>query len=481
MLSGPAAASFSFSTRPNALTRSHSSTSWIGCSSGSIVPRRQVVRHPRKSLAPLAAPLLEHAGRVAVLLVLQQPADQFLPRVFQLLLDFLFARQHHPRLDLDQRAGHVEKIAHRVDVDLLQHGDVFEKLVGDRRDRNVRHVELVLAHQIQQQVQRTAKHLQIDAKASNHAATIATATAKGEASASNVLATPGLWEASPTPIATPDDYHNAESATESPPTTPIAQKRSRAPHLERPGQFGFKSPFGERLVHGVKQRKPTLDPNGVYELTRSAGLGPLPPVQPAPQPGPTPLRPNRCIRCRSRSCGSGDAADHSAADNHMSCHTISRSRNCLRRRIRTWALLHKGPLPRSRYCTSFDPTCGIHRADHGHPRSRSYHAQTSPHWPAIPKPAARRKPLPIPTSLESHFASSNYPPKTKMNLTLNLENGCGMLPCLQDLGAKKTTVGRDLPSSRPTPTHQRIPPFRLRAVNLPVRLIRGFSHPYREL
>ena len=101
-------------------------------------PRRQVAGQPRIALAPFAAALLEHAGRVAILLVLQQPADQLLPRVFQLVRDFLLAGQHHPRLDLDQRAGHVEKVADGVDVDLLQHGDVFEELVGDRRDRNVR-------------------------------------------------------------------------------------------------------------------------------------------------------------------------------------------------------------------------------------------------------------------------------------------------------------------------------------------------------
>ena len=51
----------------------------------------QVARHPRIALAPLAAPLLEHAGRVAVLLELQQPADQLLPRILELLLDLVVA------------------------------------------------------------------------------------------------------------------------------------------------------------------------------------------------------------------------------------------------------------------------------------------------------------------------------------------------------------------------------------------------------
>ena len=49
------------------------------------------------------------------------------------LLHLVAPRQHLLRLDLDQQAGHGQKIAHRVDVQLLDHRQVFEILVGDRR------------------------------------------------------------------------------------------------------------------------------------------------------------------------------------------------------------------------------------------------------------------------------------------------------------------------------------------------------------
>ena len=73
------------------------------------LPLGQVAGLPRVVLLPLAAPLVEHAGRVAVLLVLQQPADQFLPRVVDLVLHLVAAGQHLLRLDLDEHAAMARK------------------------------------------------------------------------------------------------------------------------------------------------------------------------------------------------------------------------------------------------------------------------------------------------------------------------------------------------------------------------------------
>ena len=126
--------------------------------------RRQVAAQPRIALLPIAAPLLEDAGRVAELLVLQQAADKLLPRVFQLPLHLVAPRQHLLRLDLDQQAGHRQEVAHGVDVQLLQHRQILEILVGDRRDGNIGDLHLVLPHQVEQQVQRTAEHVQVNAK-----------------------------------------------------------------------------------------------------------------------------------------------------------------------------------------------------------------------------------------------------------------------------------------------------------------------------
>ena len=163
MLDGRAA-SVSRMIRPNALTRSHNSTSWIGSSASSALVRRQVAAQPRIALLPIAAPLLQDAGRVAELLVLQQAADKLLPRVFQLPLHLVAPRQHLLRLDLDQQAGHRQEVAHGIDVQLLQHRQILEILVGDRRDGNIGDLHLVLPHQVEQQVQRTSEHVQVNAK-----------------------------------------------------------------------------------------------------------------------------------------------------------------------------------------------------------------------------------------------------------------------------------------------------------------------------
>ena len=122
----------------------------------------QIVGQPRIPLLPIAAPLFENPGGVFEFLVFQQPLDQFPPRVVQRILDLLAPRQHHPRLDFDQRTGHFEKIADGVDIELLKDRQILEKLIGDRRDRDFGDLDFVLSHQIEQQIQRPAENLEID-------------------------------------------------------------------------------------------------------------------------------------------------------------------------------------------------------------------------------------------------------------------------------------------------------------------------------
>jgi hypothetical protein len=76
----------------------------------------------------------------------------------------LAASRNHPRLDLDQRAGHIEKIAHRVHVELLEHRQVAQELIGNRRDRQIDDLHLMLPHQVQEQIERPTEDFQIDAK-----------------------------------------------------------------------------------------------------------------------------------------------------------------------------------------------------------------------------------------------------------------------------------------------------------------------------
>ena len=91
--------------------------------------------------------------------------------------DLLLAGQHRPRFHLDEQAGHVEKIADRIDVDLLQNGDVFEELLGDGRDSDVDDIQLVLAHEVEQQIERPAEEIEFDAKMHGDCARVSRSTA----------------------------------------------------------------------------------------------------------------------------------------------------------------------------------------------------------------------------------------------------------------------------------------------------------------
>ena len=101
---------------------------------------------------------------VAVFFVFEQAAHQLLTRVFQLLLHLVAPRQHLLRFDLDQQAGHPQKIAHGVDVQFLDQRQVFEILIGNRRNGNIGDLDLVLTHQIEQEVHRTSEHVQVNAE-----------------------------------------------------------------------------------------------------------------------------------------------------------------------------------------------------------------------------------------------------------------------------------------------------------------------------
>ncbi len=80
------------------------------------------------------------------------------------------ARADHPRLDLHQRRGHHKKLARDVDINRGVRGvlgagepearEEREVLVGDPGDGDVVDVQLVLADEKQEQVQRTFEVLE---------------------------------------------------------------------------------------------------------------------------------------------------------------------------------------------------------------------------------------------------------------------------------------------------------------------------------
>ena len=100
--------------------------------------------------------LHQHLRRGLEALVLEQPLHQLAPRVFGVAAEDVagIARQQRLRLDVNQQRGHVDELARRVHVGLLQLMRVVEKLAGDARNRNVVDVDVLLADQVEQQIER---------------------------------------------------------------------------------------------------------------------------------------------------------------------------------------------------------------------------------------------------------------------------------------------------------------------------------------
>ena len=71
-------------------------------------------------------------------------------------------RQQHLRLDLDQRRRHEDELAAQVDVQLFGLAEIVQVLVGDLRYRDVVDADLLLADQIEQQINRAGVLFQFD-------------------------------------------------------------------------------------------------------------------------------------------------------------------------------------------------------------------------------------------------------------------------------------------------------------------------------
>ena len=72
-------------------------------------------------------------------------------------------RKQHFRFDVDQRRGHVDEVGRDVDIELFELVEVIEILLGDFGDGNVVDVHLLLADQIEQEIERAFVRRQIDA------------------------------------------------------------------------------------------------------------------------------------------------------------------------------------------------------------------------------------------------------------------------------------------------------------------------------
>jgi len=96
--------------------------------------------------------------------MLEQLVHQLLPGiVFRVVfLQLRIARQQHTRLDVDQRGCHVDKLGAEVEIQLPRFVHVFEVLRGYGRDRDIFDIDLLLAYEVEQKIQRTLIPFQVD-------------------------------------------------------------------------------------------------------------------------------------------------------------------------------------------------------------------------------------------------------------------------------------------------------------------------------
>ena len=123
-------------------------------------------RRPGEAPGGLGLALAQEPGRLLVGLVLQQPGEEEVTGLEQLevvLVVDLGGRQQPGGLEVEEGGGDDEELAGLVEVQFLaQRAQVRDELVGDLRQRDLGDVELVLADQLQQQVERALEVGQLD-------------------------------------------------------------------------------------------------------------------------------------------------------------------------------------------------------------------------------------------------------------------------------------------------------------------------------
>ena len=98
-------------------------------------------------------------------LVLEQAPDERLARILlgpAVFLRRIGPRQQHPRLDVNQRRRHDEELPRHIKIHLLHQLDVVEVLLRDDRNRDVIDIQLALANQMEEKIERALEGIQLD-------------------------------------------------------------------------------------------------------------------------------------------------------------------------------------------------------------------------------------------------------------------------------------------------------------------------------
>jgi len=109
-----------------------------------------------KAIPPLPRRPVEPEGDFLDLLILEEAPDQFRPRIDP-VVPLARPGEEHLDLEANQPAGEVQIVGRLVQTQRMNRG---QELIGYSRDRDVRDVDLLLAKEVQEQVERTRKRIQ---------------------------------------------------------------------------------------------------------------------------------------------------------------------------------------------------------------------------------------------------------------------------------------------------------------------------------
>ncbi len=104
---------------------------------------------------------VDRARRLLHPLVLEQPAHELGARILRLLARLCRRlRKQQPRLDLDEHRSHQQVLGRELEVRAPHHLDVAQVLLGELGHRDVEHVDVLPADQVEQQVERALERLE---------------------------------------------------------------------------------------------------------------------------------------------------------------------------------------------------------------------------------------------------------------------------------------------------------------------------------
>ena len=132
--------------------------------------RTTIRRRSRGSASEKFCPQLLTVAQIArgflEFFVFDELADQFPARIFLFALVFdrslQVDRQQSAAFDVEKVRGHDDELAADLDVDGLHRLEIFEVLPGDPLDRNVINIHLVLAHEVEQEIERSLEDVEFD-------------------------------------------------------------------------------------------------------------------------------------------------------------------------------------------------------------------------------------------------------------------------------------------------------------------------------